>query len=286
MFIRVCQAIQHAHQKGVIHRDIKPSNILVWVHDGEAVPKVIDFGIAKATGADLQPDMTVTDAGQFVGTPAYMSPEQATGDGRNVDTRSDIYSLGALLFELLTGVPHVDPASLKQLGADEIRRALAEIEPRQPSAVVSALKKTARHQIAAKRSCDPNKLAALLKGDLDRIVMMAMAREPRHRYPTADALAADVARFLNHEPVVARPPSRCYRFEKLVRRNRSVFATVGVVLLSLLIGLGLSTWMYFREMRAKTAAEIARANEATLRRKAEAGEKISRAAVLLIQQDR
>ena len=109
MFIRVCQAIQHAHQKGVIHRDIKPSNVLVWVHDGEAVPKVIDFGIAKATGADLQPEMTITDAGQFVGTPAYMSPEQATGNGRNVDTRSDIYSLGALLFELLTGVPHVDP---------------------------------------------------------------------------------------------------------------------------------------------------------------------------------
>ena len=281
MFIRVCQAIQHAHQKGVIHRDIKPSNILVWVHDGEALPKVIDFGIAKATGTDLQPDMTVTDAGQFLGTPAYMSPEQATGDGRNVDTRCDIYSLGALLFELLTGVPHVDPASLKQLGADEIRRVLAEMEPRQPSAVVSALKKAARHEIAAKRSCDPNKLAALLKGDLDRIVMMAMAREPRRRYPTADALGADVARFLNHEPVVARPPSRRYRFEKLVRRNRSVFASVGVVLLSLVIGLGLSTWMYFREMRAKTSAEIARANEATLRRKAEVSEKISRAAVLL-----
>ena len=281
MFIRVCQAIQHAHQKGVIHRDIKPSNILVWVHDGEAVPKVIDFGIAKATGSDLQPDMTVTDAGQFVGTPAYMSPEQATGDGRNVDTRSDIYSLGALLFELLTGVPHVDAASLKQLGADEIRRVLAEIEPRQPSSVVTVLKRPALDQIAAKRSCDPNKLAAVLKGDLDRIVMMAMAREPRHRYPTADALAADVARFLKHEPVVARPPSRLYRLEKLVRRNRSVFATAGVVLLSLLIGLGLSTWMYFREMRAKNTAEIARANEAALRRKAEAGEKISRAAVLL-----
>ena len=170
---------------------------------------------------------------------------------------------------------------MKQLGADEIRRALAEKEPRQPSSVVAALKKPARQQIAAKRSCDPNKLAALLKGDLDRIVMMAMAREPRHRYPTADALAADVARFLNHEPVVARPPSRWYRFEKLVRRNRSVFASAGVVLLSLLIGLGLSTWMYFREMRAKTAAEIARANEATLRRKAEVSEKIARAAVLL-----
>jgi serine/threonine protein kinase len=281
MFIRVCQAIQHAHQKGVIHRDIKPSNILVWVHDGEAAPKVIDFGIAKATGASLQPDLTVTDAGQFLGTPAYMSPEQATGDGRNVDTRSDIYSLGALLFEMLTGVPHVDPASLKLLGADEVRRTLAEMEPRQPSAVVSALKKFARQRIAEKRSCDPDKLAALLKGDLDRIVMMAMAREPRHRYPTADALAADVARYLNHEPVVARPPSRRYRFEKLVRRNRSVFASVGVVLLSLLIGLGLSTWMYLREMRARNAAEIARANEAALRQKAEIGEKIARAAVFL-----
>ena len=281
MFIRVCQAIQHAHQKGVIHRDIKPSNILVWVHDGEAVPKVIDFGIAKATGSG-PPSRTDHHRCRTIRWHARLhEPGTGAGDGRNVDTRSDIYSLGALLFELLTGVPRVDAASLKQLGADEIRRALAEIEPRQPSSVVSALKKTARYQIAAKRSCEPNKLATLLKGDLDRIVTMAMAREPRHRYPTADALAADVARFLKHEPVVARPPSRWYRFEKLVRRNRSVFATVGVVLLSLLIGLGLSTWMYFREMRAKTAAEIARANEATLRRKAEAGEKIARAAVLL-----
>ena len=281
MFIRVCQAIQHAHQKGVIHRDIKPSNILVWVHDAEAVPKVIDFGIAKATGTDLQPGITVTDAGQFVGTPAYMSPEQATGDGRNVDTRSDIYSLGALLFELLTGVPHVDPASLKQLGAEDIRRALAAMEPRPPSSVVAALKKPARQQIAVRRSCDPNKFSALMKGDLDRIVMMSMAREPRHRYPTADAFAADVSRYLKHEPVAARPPRRWYRLERLVRRNRSVFATAGVVLVSLCIGLGLSTWMYFREMRERAAAEVARANEAALRQKAEIGEKIASAAVLL-----
>ncbi|MES2924300.1 MAG: serine/threonine-protein kinase [Verrucomicrobiota bacterium] len=281
LFIRICQAIQHAHQKGVIHRDIKPSNILIWENDGEPVPKVIDFGIAKATAAGLDESATFTAAGQFVGTPAYMSPEQASGNGLDVDTRSDIFSLGALLYEILTGKPPFDSQQLKQSGAEEIHRILTEVEPREPSSVIATLKPPQLAETAAQRACDPQKLAGLLRGDLDRIVMKALAKDRKHRYATADALATDVTRYLNNEPVAARSPSRFYRFAKLVRRNKAVFATSAIVLLSLIVGLGTATWMFLRETQARDAAERARANEAALRQKAEFGEKIAHAAVLL-----
>jgi serine/threonine protein kinase len=281
LFIRICQAIQHAHQKGVIHRDIKPSNILVWENDGEAVPKVIDFGIAKATAGGAGESATFTAAGQFVGTPAYMSPEQACGNGLDVDTRSDIFSLGTLLYELLTGRPPFDPGQFQNAGLEAIHRILGEVEPREPSAAISALKPKELREIAGQRGCDPQKLAGMLKGDLDRIVMKALEKDRKRRYGTADSFAADVTRYLHCEPVSARKSSRLYRLKKLVLRNKVVFAASTLVVFSLVIGLGVSTWMYFRANQARDAAEQARANEVMLREKAEVGGNIARAAVLL-----
>ncbi len=280
-FIRICHAVQHAHQKGVIHRDIKPSNILVWEHDGEAVPKVIDFGIAKATNAGLDGRATFTSDGQFVGTPAYMSPEQAAGTALDIDTRTDIYSLGALLYELLSGQPPFDPVELRQLGAEEIRSILGEREPAAPSVALGLLSEDVRAEVAARRGCEIQKLSGQIRDDLDRIVMKAMAKDRQHRYSGADALAADVLCFLNDEPVSARPPGGFYRFGKLVRRNRAAFAAGVVVFASLVLGLGAATAMYFRANRAREAAELARANEAALRQQAEIGQNIARAAVLV-----
>jgi serine/threonine protein kinase/tetratricopeptide (TPR) repeat protein len=281
LFVRICHAVQHAHQKGVIHRDIKPSNILVWVHDGEAVPKVIDFGIAKATAAGLDEQVTFTVDGQFIGTPAYMSPEQATGAGMDVDTRSDIYSLGALLYELLSGRPPFDPAELRKSGVEEIRAMLRDVEPCRPSVAVENSDPGNLMEIAGRRSCEPQKLAGQIRGDLDRIVMKAMAKDRQHRYSSADVLAADLLCYLNHEPISARPPGGLYRLGKLVRRNKVVFAAGTLVVLSLVLGLGAATAMFLRANQAREAAELARANEAALRRKAEIGQQISHAAVLL-----
>ncbi len=265
LFIRVCQAIQHAHQKGVIHRDIKPSNVLVRRHDDVPLPKVIDFGIAKATTGGRDGDSTMTASGQFLGTPAYMSPEQAAG-GADVDTRSDIYSLGALLYELVCDRPPFDPQRLKDIGPEETRRILHEEEPMPPSAVRSGGK----------------------LGDLDWIVMKSMAKERQRRYDTANGLAMDVLRFLNAEPVIARPPSRGYRLAKLVRRNKVLFAGGGVALLGLIAGLAVSTRMFFLEKasreeqsRLRMIAESALANEAELRTAAELRGRISQAAVMI-----
>jgi hypothetical protein len=224
LFVRVCQAIQHAHQKGVIHRDIKPSNVLVSRHDGMPVPKVIDFGIAKATGGGGDGEATITLRDQLLGTPASMSPEQAAG-GADVDTRSDIYSLGALLYELICDRPPFDPQRLKDAGPEETRRILREEEPVPPSAVGGEGK----------------------LGDLDWIVMKAMAKERQRRYDTANGLGVDVQRFLDDEPVLARPPSRGYQLAKLVRRNKVLFAGSGVAVLGLVAGLTVSTRMFFLE---------------------------------------
>ncbi len=208
LFIKVCQAIQHAHQKGIIHRDIKPSNILVTMHDGVPVPKVIDFGIAKATVGQTLTDKTVyTQLQQFIGTPAYMSPEQAEMSGLDIDTRSDIYSLGVLLYELLAGSTPFDANELMSQGIDAMRKTIREKEPVRPSTRLATLKGEELTTTAKRRSADTSKLLHQLKGDLDWIVMKCLEKDRTRRYETANGLAFDLKRHLNNEPVLARPPS-------------------------------------------------------------------------------
>lgn len=295
LFIQVCQAIQHAHQKGVIHRDIKPSNILVALHDGVPVPKVIDFGIAKAIAGRLTHDPAFTLEGQFIGTPAYMSPEQAELSGLDVDTRSDIYSLGVLLYELLTGRPPFDQKELVNSGMDKMRKTLRETEPRRPSVLLTSLANTDLTVTARRRHAEPPRLIKSLKGDLDWIVMKALEKDRQRRYETANAMAMDVRRYLNNEPILARPPSRYYRVKKLVQRNKGVYASGVAVALSLITALGVSTRLFFKEREARVEqaqlrqkaefaraeAERARANEVQLRQEAEAREKVTQAWVLL-----
>jgi eukaryotic-like serine/threonine-protein kinase len=290
LFIQVCHAIQHAHQKGIIHRDIKPSNILVTQHDGVPVPKVIDFGIAKATEERLTDKTLFTVYGHFVGTPAYMSPEQADFSGLDIDTRSDIYSLGVLLYELLTGRTPFDQSELLESGLDEMRRTLREREPHRPSTKLDVMPADELTVTATRRHIEPPKLRVLLRGDLDWIVMKCLEKDRKRRYDTANGVGMDVQRYLSNEPVVARPPGRWYRFQKLVRRNRVVFAAATMVALALVIGLGTTMGMFFKERQmrhravvAEEKAELARANEAELRRQAETREKITRAALILSQ---
>jgi serine/threonine protein kinase len=290
LFIQVCHAIQHAHQKGIIHRDIKPSNILITLHDGVPIPKVIDFGIAKATQSELQlTDKTFFTAyEQIIGTPAYMSPEQAELSGLNIDTRSDIYSLGVLLYELLTGRTPFDARKLLQNGVDAMRKTLREQEPQRPSTMVTTLQQTELTITAEHRQAEPPKLISQLRGDLDWIVMKALEKDRKRRYETANGLAMDIQRYLSNEPVVARPPSRVYRLQKLVRRNKIVFIAGGAVVIALLIGFGTSTWLFFREREARRSAvaaeekaEQAEANEMALRQNAEARETITQATFLI-----
>src|SRR5579883_2551738 len=220
LFIQVCQAIQHAHQKGVIHRDIKPSNILVADHDGVPVPKVIDFGIAKATTDQRLTDKTLFTAfEQFLGTPAYMSPEQAKLSGLDIDTRSDIYSLGVLLYELLTGKTPFDARELLQAGLDEMRRTICEKDLARPSARLSTMRNADLTEIAKHRRSEPPKLVSLVRGDLDWIVMKALEKDRARRYETANGLATDVQRHLESEPVTARPPGKLYWMQKLDRKS-------------------------------------------------------------------
>ena len=285
LFIQVCQAIQHAHQKGVIHRDIKPSNILVTLHDGVPVPKVIDFGIAKAIAGKLTDQTLFTGYEQVIGTPAYMSPEQAEMSGLDVDTRSDIYSLGVLLYELLTGRTPFDPKELVKSGLDEMRRTLREEEPQRPSNILTTLHGTELTTTAAHRHAEPPKLISLLKGDLDWIVMKALEKDRTRRYETANGLAMDVQRYLSNEPVLARPPSRWYRLQKLVRRNQAVFLSGAVVALVLLASLAGSMRLLFQERRALQRAVEAERSESLLRQQAELREKITQL-TLLTSQDR
>ena len=255
LFIKVCQATQHAHQKGIIHRDIKPSNILVTLHDGVPVPKVIDFGIAKATDQRLTDKTVFTQFEQFIGTPAYMSPEQAEMSGLDIDTRSDIYSLGVLLYELLTSHTPFDPKELLASGLDAMRRAIREQEPPKPSARLSTMHDADLTSVAKQRHSAPPKLIHLVKGDLDWIVMKALEKDRTRRYETASSFAGDIEHFLKSEPIIARPPTALYRFQKLVRRNKVVFAAVTAVALSIIVGLVVSTWLYFREKEARRTAD-------------------------------
>jgi WD40 repeat protein/serine/threonine protein kinase len=224
LFVDVCQAVQHAHQKGVIHRDLKPSNVLVTLHDDRAVVKIIDFGVAKATGQQLTEKTLFTNFAQMIGTPLYMSPEQAQMSGLDIDTRSDIYSLGVLLYELLTGTTAFDKEQLRTASYDEIRRIIREVEPDRPSTRLSTLGQ-AGATASANRGSDPRRLSQLLRGELDWIVMKALEKDRNRRYESASAFAADVHRYLNDEPVLACPPSRWYRLQKLARKHKAALVT-------------------------------------------------------------
>ena len=236
----VCRAAQHAHQKLIIHRDITPSNILVALGDDgrEPVPKIIDFGIAKALGGQRLTDRTHVTAGlggAGIGTPGYMSPEQAEPGPLDLDTRTDIYSLGVVLYHLLAGSPPFDSQRLEDAGSEEIRRIIREEEPPPPSKRLRSLSPEELKAVAVRRGTDPATLLNLVRGDLDWIVMKCLEKDRARRYETANGLAMDLQRFLDDEPVVARPPSKLYRLQKLVRRNRLAFAAGGTVAVSLLI---------------------------------------------------
>jgi serine/threonine protein kinase len=257
LFNQVCQAVQHAHQKGIIHRDLKPSNILVTVNDGQAVPKVIDFGIAKATSGERLTDKTVFTAfHQFMGTPAYMSPEQAELTSVDIDTRSDIYTLGVLLYELLTGQTPFDAAELLRAGLDEMRRTLREKEPARPSTRLSTLDADQLMATARLQGLEPPKLISLVRGDLDWIVLKCLEKDRARRYETANALLMDIQRHLSNEPVTARPRSRLYEFQKTVRRHKVGFAATAVVIVALFLALGISIWALAKETKARERADL------------------------------
>ena len=251
LFIQVCRAIQHAHQKGVIHRDLKPSNILVTLHDGVPVPKVIDFGIAKATQSDLTDKTVYTQFQQFIGTPAYMSPEQAERSGLDIDTRSDIYSLGVLLYELLVGATPFNPRDLLARGLDEMRRTIRETEPIRPSTRLRSMAQEELTTTAQRRGADAPRLISLLRGDLDCIVMKCLEKDRARRYETANGLARDIQRHLDNEPVAARPPSAAYRLRKFVRRNKVMVTAAATVAAVLVLGILASTWEALRARRAE-----------------------------------
>jgi eukaryotic-like serine/threonine-protein kinase len=267
LFVSVCQAVQHAHTKGVIHRDIKPSNVLVTLHDGTPVVKVIDFGVAKAMGKQLTDKTLFTGFAQMIGTPLYMSPEQAGLSGLDIDTRSDIYALGVLLYELLTGTTPFDKERLRTAGYDEIRRMIREGEPAKPSSRISTLGPAAA-AISANRQSDPKRLRQLFRGELDWIVMKALEKDRNRRYETASAFASDGQRYLNDEPVLACPPSLWYRLWKLVRRHRGPVLAVSLVVLALVGGFLGTTWGMIRanNAQAETANE-AKEKEAALKDK-------------------
>jgi len=270
LFIKVCQAIQHAHQKGIIHRDIKPSNILVTMHDGVPVPKVIDFGIAKATEGRLTDATVYTQLHQFIGTPAYMSPEQAERSGLDIDTRSDIYSLGVLLYELLAGSTPFDANELMSQGIDAMRKTIREQEPLRPSTKLTMELAAANSKITDQHPSAPNATGtikvpsrrltwlkeslAFVRGDLDWIVMKCLEKDRTRRYETANGLASDVQRQLSNEPVMARPPSSAYRFRKLIRRNKTAFVAITAVTLALVLGLATSVWQAARAVKAERLA--------------------------------
>jgi serine/threonine protein kinase len=265
LFIPVCQAVQHAHQKGIIHRDIKPSNVLVALYDDRPVPKVIDFGVAKATGQSLTEQTLHTGFGAVVGTLEYMSPEQASFNQLDVDTRSDVYSLGVLLYELLAGSPPFTRKELEKAGLLEMLRVIREQEPFRPSMKLSTAE--GLPSLAASRGTEPVKLTRLVRGELDWIVMKALEKDRSRRYETANGFAQDVQRFLADEPVAAGPPSAAYRLRKFARRHRAGLAAACLVALIVLAAAGAVGWVW-RERVARreriglaVAAALERADE-------------------------
>ena len=286
LFVPICQAVQHAHQKGIIHRDLKPSNILVQLVDGRPLPKVIDFGVAKATNQALTPHTVYTQLGSMLGTPEYMSPEQAMTGGLDVDTRTDIYSLGAILYELLSGSLPFESKTLRIAGPEGMARLLRETDPPKLSARLSEIGSgddPLLPQIAKARHSDLSTLRRELRGDLEWIVLKAMEKERGRRYETANGLAMDIRRHLLDEPVLARPPTTIYRLGKLIRRNKLPFIGAAAFVLALLIGLATSTFLFMRESAARRRAAAAeleqtrlRASESSLRRQAQAQELAAR----------
>ncbi|MCF7765749.1 MAG: serine/threonine protein kinase, partial [Verrucomicrobia bacterium] len=254
LFIPVCQAIQHAHQKGVIHRDVKPTNVMVTLHDGDAVPKVIDFGIAKATNQRLTEKTLFTNYSQMIGTPAYMSPEQAEMSGLDVDTRTDVYSLGVLLYELMTGTTPFPSNELFSMGYGEMQRVIAEKEPPKPSTRLSTMLHEERTVVAKNRSMEVSALGKVFQGDLDWIVMKALEKDRSHRYETVNGLVSDIRRHLDNEPISAAAPTFAYQFQKFYRRNRKYMRVAGVVASLLVVLTGVATLQAVRATKAERKA--------------------------------
>jgi WD40 repeat protein/serine/threonine protein kinase len=276
LFVKVCEAIQHAHQKGIIHRDIKPLNIQVCIQGKEAVPKVIDFGVAKALSQPLTERTLVTEQGQLIGTPEYISPEQAEMTNQDIDTRSDIYSLGVVLYELLTGTLPFESQTLRRGSLDQMRQMIRETEPKTPSTRVSSLDAEASTKLTRSCQSDAATLGRKLRGDLDWITLKAMEKDRMRRYQTAHALAEDIERHLSDEPVLAGRPGTLYRFQKLVRRNKGVFAAAGTIAVVLVLGVVVSTWQAVLAGRAQRIATERSIIAETQRHLAEAGEQLAR----------
>ena len=279
LFITICGAVQHAHQKGLIHRDIKPSNLLVEMHDVTPVPKVIDFGVARAIGQQLTEKTLHTGFNQLIGTPLYMSPEQAGLSSIDVDTRSDVYSLGVLLYELLTGHTPFESETLRKASFEEMRRMIREVDPPTPSVRVSTLEAKDQSTISEHRGVEVRRISKSLRGELDWIVMKALEKDRNRRYDSPAAFAADVQRYLNDEPVLASPPSTYYRIQKFTRRNRRFIATATIVAAALLIGTVVSVWQAIEAQQARINTEASLRRESEARDQTEESFKIARQAI-------